>query len=253
MKEVLVDLRQALRETQKYELRTKNAEGLRRRPVVLAAAGLVVAGWLAWIGWSWLQSSVQHELPQPPGATSTQAVPVAHTLTYWLTVQTVKDGVVLAEVESTGTETFRRDSRFRFNFSNPQAGFVYVLNESRGVAGEPLMTLLYPTPSISAGSAEVPVRGVASTGSFYFDPKAAVERVWIVWSPQPQPQLEQAKRWVNAEHQGLIKDGVQAAVIQGLLMSSAAKGTATRVDEGAKRTIVTGGDLLVHKVELRTR
>ena len=93
-----------------------------------------------------------------------------------------------------------------------------------------------------------------STGSFFFDPKTPRERVWIVWSPQVQPQLEQAKRWMTPQDKGELKDGAEAAVIHGLLLSAEAKGTTDAPDTGANRVTVTGGsDLLVHKAELRTQ
>lgn len=259
VKDLLVDLRQVQKETQNYERRTQNAESPkerspffgRPRSLVLAAGGLLVA---VWIGWSWMQPSIPHESSAPPGATSTPPVLPTRTFQYWLSVQTLKDGAVVDEVDSAGTGIFSKSSRFRFNFSNPQPGFVYVLNEAAGPGGEPLLTVLYPRPSIRGGSAEVRAGEVVSTGSYLFDQKAAVERVWIVWSPEPQPQLEQAKKWVTQEHLGLVKDAAEAAALKGLLSSAAEKNTTARVDDGSKRMVVSGrGDLLVHMAELRTR
>ena len=248
MKDLALDLRRTQKETLNGELPTKKG----RRPLMLAAAGLVAAVLVAWGAWSWMQPKTPGDLPPPPGGSTTAAVPKS-TFSYWLTVQTPRDGAAPAEVESTGNQVYSNKAKFLFNFSNPQPGFVYVLNEATGGSGEPVLTMLYPTPSIRAGSAEVRAGEVVSTGTFLFDPSTSEERVWIVWSATPQKQLEGAKRWVTQKDQGRIRDGVESAVILGLLMSNQ-KGTDARADEAARRTMVSGNrDLLVHLARLRTR
>jgi hypothetical protein len=66
--------------------------------------------------------------------------------------------------------------------------------------------------------------------------------------------LERAKRWVNAQDLGQLKDRAEAREIYDLFVSAAAKNTSARVDDAARRTIVSGrGDLLVHRADLRTK
>jgi hypothetical protein len=113
--------------------------------------------------------------------------------------------------------------------------------------------VLYPTPSVAGGSAEVPLGRVTRTGDFRFDPNSPEETVWLVWSSQPHQQLERAKRWVNPEDQGRIKDGVEAAIVLGLLMNNQ-KGTTARPDDSGTRIGVSGAsDLLIRRVTLKTR
>jgi hypothetical protein len=173
------------------------------------------------------------------------------TFSYWLTVETPGGGGGVENMDSTGNQVYSRGARFRFNFSNPEPGYVYVLNEARAASGD-LLTMLYPTPSIRAGSAEVAGGGV-QTGWYRFQ-ASDVERVWIAWSPKPQPELERAKRWVNPDDFGQVKDAAEAQTLQRLLAAAAGKETTTRVDEGSQQMVVSGsGDLLVHLAELRTR
>ena len=205
---------------------------------------------MGWFVWTRIPSPVDRPLPSPPGSAPAISTPGARTFEYWLTVQPWNVGPQGDPVDSAGDEVFNSGSRFRFNFTNPQPGFVYVLNEGKGPAGNPQLTMLYPTPR--SGSAEVPAGGVARTGHYFFAGQG-VEHVWIAWSAQQHQLLENARRWVTPEDRGLIKDGAENAIVLGLLMNGA-KGTKARPDWASKRTIVSGsGDLLVYRADLRIR
>ena len=97
-----------------------------------------------------------------------------------------------------------------------------------------------PDNAVSNAVATRGVRGdrageTVRTGNFYFDPKASVERVWIVWSAKPQRDLESAKRFVNDEHRGEIKDPAEAAAVIGVLNVDAARATTAAADDASKR------------------
>ena len=251
MKEVGVDLRR--KETQIDEFRATTGKTEGRRPLMLAAVGLLLAGLVGWIGWSWMQPPSPRDLSVPPGESTTATAPT-RTFSYWLTVETPRAGRPAQSTDSPGNQVYSRGAKFLFNFSNPEPGHVYVLNEAPGASGGSVLTMLYPTPSVRAGSARVNAGEVAQTGFYLFDPKADVERVWIAWSREPQVDLERAKRYVTETDFGQVKDPEEAAALQRLLESAAKRGTTALVDDGSRQTVVSGrGDLLVHKAELRTR
>ena len=253
MKDLAVDLRQAQKKTTNYELKTTNEKPKRVRPLWrMAEALLVIATLVGWMVWKGMQPAADRPLPDPPGAT-TAALPL-RTFSYWLTVETPKAGGGAENVDSPGNQVYSRAARFRFNFSNPESGHVYVLNEARAASGELVLTMLYPTPSLRAGSAGVATGEVIQTGFYRFDPKTDGERVWIAWSRTAEEQLERAKRWVNPQDFGQVKDPAETAALQRLLSTASARETTARIDEAAKQTMVSGrGDLLVHLAELRTR
>jgi serine/threonine protein kinase len=259
MKEIAADLR-AVAETQKFHSRNQKADSTTqpvppiapwKRPVILAAS-VVATAWLGWIGWSWTRPPAGHVLPPTPGAALPVPAPAASAspkLEYWLTVEPPEGGPQ-APVAAAVTDAFTTGSRFRFNFTNPQPGHVYVLNEGKGSSGEPLLTVLYPMPSVRDGSARVPAGEVASTPTYVFRNRG-LESIWVVWSVKPHPELDRVKRWVTKEHQGLIKDAAEAATVLGLLIGGQ-PGTGARTDAQTKRTVLTGDrDVLVHRAELR--
>ena len=258
MSELAQDLR-TLEESQKYEGRSQKApepspaNSSSYRPLIVVAMLIAIAA-IAWFTWSWTRSAGDRQVPPAPAGAGTPAIPAppaaVRSFQYWLTVQPLSAGA--SSIESAGADVFRSASRFRFNFTNPEPGFVYVLNETSGRAGVPILTMLYPTPSLRGGSAGVSVGSVTSTGDFRFDPKSSVEHVWIVWSSQPHQLLERAKRWVNSESQGRIRDGAEAAQVFGLLGN--AQGATARTDESGKRMVVSGGtDPLIFRVTLQSR
>ena len=251
MKELLVDLRQVRQQPERVVVPPASPRSV--VPVVAGASFLVIAMIVGWAVWNSSVRGPETRFP-PPATFPSPSTAATRSFEYWLTVEPPPGISPRGAVESGGNEVFIAGSRFRFNFSNPSTGFVYVLNESTAPSGAPLLTMLYPTPSRRDGSAELTAGEVASTGNYFFDKNAGVERVWIVWSARPQEDLELAKRWVSPEHQGQVKDSDEARRIVGLLASEATKNTTARTDQPGKRTIVSGpGDLLVHKAELRTR
>jgi len=227
--------------------------GWRRNALLVLSAVLAAAG-LTWTAWTLSRPPSGDGTDERPAPAAPHAVPAARTFAYWLTVEPPARGRAGAgqPFQSAGDDVLDASSRIQFNFTNPQTGYVYVLNEDRGPAGEPLLTMLYPTPSRRSGSAEVPAGEVVTTGGYLFGAKP-VEQLWIVWSSSPQPVLEKVKRFVTPEDRGLIKASEEAARVLDLLQKSA-QGTTTRSDADVKRTVVTGsGELLVHLTQLRTR
>jgi hypothetical protein len=199
-----------------------------------AVALLLVLGFAGW--WAW--------------GTATPAPPPPARFEYWLTVQKMIDGKPYQdEFESSGQEVFGDGWRFRFNLQGREPGHFYLLNEGPAANGQTTLHLLFPTPSIQAGStagAGSPVR----TGWAQFTEHQGIERLWIVWSVKPVPELETAiQRYMNPEAAGLVKDPGEASSIVQLLKARLGT-TAVKVEE-TRRTLVSGsGDLIVRLAPL---
>ena len=178
---------------------------------------------------------------------------VRRSLDYRLIVQKEMDQ---KPVEATPEEEFDKNSRFQFNFRSTEAGFVYVLGETPGAPDNARLQLLFPTPSVANGSAAMRANVPLGTGFYRFadgSNSRESERVWFVWSLKELPEMERAKRWLNADDLGVIKDPAEAAAIDRLLAAHAADARAS-VDPVAKRTVVEGpGDILVSRADLKLK
>ena len=211
----------------------------RRAAMLIALALLVPTGLLLW-----------KSMAQPPAPPAPMP-----TFEYWLTVQKYRDGQRYGDTfESSGREIFEPGWRFRFNFQGPRPGYLYLLNQGPGAEGRLTLVMLFPTPSVNNGSAFVEGQQRFQTNEFAFDDSRGTERFWIAWSAGQIAELEQAKRWVNPDDAGHIKDQAQAAAILKLLETSPCKAEDVRKDSASQRTVVTvRGDVLTCLAELEHR
>ena len=169
----------------------------------------------------------------PAASTSNGSTPTAaaqpeaeHSLTYFVTVQ---DNPKLYPGKKPyrlpGEVVFHAGDRVRFNFTSPQPGYLYVINESPPLGGgATAYNILFPTPTSNGGSAQlvsgqevqIPDRG----DGFVFDAEEGTEKLWLIWSAKPIDQLESLKRWANPEDKGEIKDLAQSKGLGELLAGS---------------------------------
>jgi serine/threonine protein kinase len=197
--------------------------------------------------------------PQTPAATapgSTTAEP-ERVLTYSVTVQ--QDPRLYPgkrPFQLAGEMSFSAGDRVRFTFASPQAGSLYIINESPELGGgKTIFNLLFPSTSSNNGSAQlnadqqvqIPERG----DGFIFDAEEGTERLWLVWSAQTVGDLEALKKWANPQDRGEIKDTAQANLLRDFLLNHSASKPAVEKDEVKKQTTVKGnGDLLVKLINL---
>jgi hypothetical protein len=141
------------------------------------------------------------------------------------------------QAEADGDATFHAGDRIRLAVEANDDGYLYVVN--RGSSGT--WKLLFPSPEIKDGDNRVQKRvryEVPSGYTFTFDEQAGEEKLFIVLSRQPEPDLE-----------GLIyslgQNGKPAAEKPKVLMASAAFGD----DVIGKLRNAYARDLIVEKVD----
>jgi len=141
------------------------------------------------------------------------------------------------QVEADAEATFHAGDRIRLAIEANDDGYLYVVN--RGSSGT--WKLLFPSPEIKDGDNRVQKRvryEIPSGYTFTFDEQAGEEKLFIVLSRQPEPDLE-----------GLIyslgQGGQPAAEKPKVLMASAAFGD----DVIGKLRNAYARDLIVEKVD----
>ncbi|MEP7340130.1 MAG: protein kinase [Acidobacteriota bacterium] len=219
-----------------------------RAPAIIIAA-LAVALTIALVsaaGWWWLH-------PKSPAALSTATTEQLpeRWFSYSLTVQKVRDGSPYqTPFQSSGRDIYENGWKFRLNFSSPQSGFLYLINEGPTQGGAISYTLLFPLPSIKEASAQIESNEPMQTGWYEFNEFPGIEKFWIVWAAHPIGELETIKTVVlNSQDKGSIGNPRQRDTVRTLL----ARVTETHPveDRVKKQTLVSGhGDILIYLAEL---
>ena len=187
---------------------------------------------------------------------STPAPAPERQLSYSLLVQKMHGGKPYdSPFLSTGREIFENGWKFRFNFSSPQPGSLYLLNEGPGPGGAMLLTVLFPLPAVHDGVAQLTANERVETGWYVFDQHQGREKFWIVWASQPLNELELAsRRFANEKDQGLITDPQQSSAVRSLLDSHKSPSSALTSDSNAEQSTLRGsGDTITYAVELEHR
>ncbi len=175
-------------------------------------------------------------------------------LTYWLTVQKMRDGKPYEEpFESSGQEVFENGYGFRLNAAAPQTGYLYVFNEGATASGDMSFTIIYPTPITNGGSAMVNGNQPIQTNWNRFGGQAGTEEFWMVWSTTPVAELEAARDAAFKNEKGKITDAALLKTVREFLMKHSDPKPDVSKDRLRQQTMVRGGDPLVQLVELAHR
>jgi serine/threonine protein kinase len=177
-------------------------------------------------------------------------------LSYSLQVQKMRDGKPYQEAfRATGREIFENGWKVQFDFSFPQAGSLYLLNDGPGPDGKDALSLVFPTPSVNQGSAQVMAYTNVQSAWLLLDNHAGREKFWVVWAIHPLPELERARTQMFAAQQAheddpqIIRDPQLNQAVPALL-AKAPVASAT-VDPASQQTSLQGhGDVLVSGLEL---
>jgi hypothetical protein len=206
---------------------------------LLAIAAAVAVAWLIWAA----LGKRQHNATLAP----------ERRLSYSLLVQKTRDGKPYQEAfRATGREIFENGWKVKFDFSLPEAGSLYVLNDGPGANGTPALALVFPTPSVNNGSAQLMAYQHVQSGWLVFNDSPGKEKFWIVWADKPVDELEQAVTQVARTKDAVIGDAKLDAAIRNDLGKSAP--VQVSVDQDSKLTAVSGhGALLVSELELEHR
>jgi len=217
-----------------------------RASLVAGVVLLIAAGALIWNS----GDREQGHAPEPE--------PMTERLSYWMMVQKYRDGKPYQEpFKLTGEINFESDYHVRLHVTNRRSGFLYILNEGpKPVNGLPGYVLLFPSPTANQGLAQltagrqiaIPERG----DGFFFDREQGTEKLWLVWSSSPVPEMESVRSLVNPKDRGAISDPAQIrAVRDWLAKNNQPAQLAVEKDERNKQTNVKGrGETLVHQIRL---
>ncbi|MGA9773452.1 MAG: serine/threonine-protein kinase [Blastocatellia bacterium] len=246
----------AARETQKdlNESRIGNTENTPtnsggKRVIILLALIMVIAASLVWaVATGRFSRPSQSEAVSLPPSIAPERV-----LTYSITAQkNPKLYPGSKPFQLPGEVIFSPGDRVRFTVSSPQAGYLYVINESPAAQS---FNVLFPSTTSNNNSAQltagqqiqIPERG----DGFVFDAEQGTEKLWLVWSANAVAELEAVKRWANPQDRGEVKDGAQASRLRAFLADHSASELDSKKDEVNKQTIVKcKGDVLAKLVNL---
>ena len=230
-----------------------------------ALVGLVATAALAGgvLGWRVLSSpGTGPEAAAPPAALVPAGTPVttpalAQSLTYFVTVQKYRDGTPYREpFRLPGEMLFGPDDRIRLEFSSPEAGHLYIVNEGpepRG--GAPSYNVLFPTAAAGgAASALVPAAATVRVPDktwFQFDEERGTERLWVIWAKDPVPPLEAVKGLANPRDRGVVGDSALVEGIRAFLGGHAGVSVKATRDEQSRHTVLeASGNVLVSLLKL---
>lgn len=110
--------------------------------------------------------------------------------------------------------TVPQQTRFRLRVTGHDTGFLYVFSESMDGA---TVNVLFPSPASYGGSSRLERNvhvSIPEQSWFEFGDTPGVERVWLLWSHAPIPELEASRRWVNDHNRGVVEDASERAAIQ---------------------------------------
>jgi serine/threonine protein kinase len=216
-----------------------------RKKSLLIASSVLAAALLVWAVMANRQPSVAPVIPPAPVA----PVPERQ-LSYSLLVQKMRNGKPYQDTfAATGHEIFENGWKVRFDFSLPQSGSLYLLNDGPGPAGNQELSVVFPTPSVNNGSAQVMAYRNVQSGWLVFNNHAGREKFWMVWAVKPVLELEQSIQQVSKSRDPVIHDLKLTQAIRGLLEKSVA--ATTSIDRENKQTSLSGhGDVLVSELEL---
>ncbi len=171
-----------------------------------------------------------------------------HILRYFSMVRKVHDGVLLKEpVRYASERILEEDHQIRFTFSNPEAGHLYILNEGPKSTNEkPDLNCLAVETLNANQSFNIPRENYLA-----FDKEQGKEKLWLVWSPIPLPQLESLKHLLTPKYRGVVADPAEAKTVLMFLKNAQQADKSDEIGEDGERTLLkTRSDILVRLIPL---
>jgi len=255
-KDMLIDLKRLRKDldagTRTTDVTERGSDKKRVLMIALIAMAVVTAAIFAVNMWRASRARSTDE----PATTSASAVAVpvfSQTLTYWMTVQQLREGRYREPFTVAGELNFEVGDRVRLNVRSPQAGHLYIVSEGprKGTAA-PEFNFLFPSTTannnVSLLAAGTEIR-LPEQSWWQFDKEQGVERLWLVFAADAVSELEDAKKFASTKTQGRITDPAVNKSIQDLLTThSATKPDAEKGDE--LTTLKTADKVLVYPIRL---
>jgi class 3 adenylate cyclase len=201
---------------------------------------------------------------QPPKVEAAPPVELEQSVSYWLTVQKMRNGKPEGEpIESAGDNIFGNGWKFRLNLRPNQHGALYLVNVGLGKNGVDEYNILFPIPEneqplqvnkhLDATLAAGQTVQLPRTEWYRFVGKTGVEKIWIILSKEPVAALnaifEEAAR--NKDAPGVVTNPEHIAHLQTLLKKYEEAPPESRTDKASKLTLVRGrGEVLVNLIQL---
>jgi len=225
----------------------------KRVPVIVAGSLAIVAFAIAG-AWNKLKPNTTSVTPPTNAVTETVPGP-EQSLTYWLTVQKMLNRKPLGKpMESVGNIIFGNGWRFRFNLRPAQSGALYLLNGGPGKNGALEYNVLFPLPQQSQLNARLSANQTMQSGWYQFVDQTGVEKLWIIWSAQPIPELDAifSQAVASKQNPGVVMDPTHIALVETYLKKYESA-RPEKIDELSQNlTSVRGrGQVIVSLVELR--
>jgi hypothetical protein len=221
-KDLLVDLKaiKAGIDSQPVRQRTTRAAALIAAAIVAALVAIVV----------WPRSSGKPSQERPAAVAS---APAAIALSYWITVQKYRGGRPFEEpFRLAQAINFEKDYRIRLHLSAPRPGFLYLVSEAPGDGqiSNPY-NLIAATPLEAGRETQIPEKSW-----FQFDAETGAERLWIVWSTRPVPELDSSTPFMNPNDKGTIRDAMISRAVGAFLTSQTRVQPALETDDRTQQT-----------------
>lgn len=224
---------------------------------ILAAGVLLVLLAAGIIGWTvYRRTSVVGLFP-----VSAITEPV-HRLQYALVAQEMSDGKPLGSTyRSDGREVFKSGTALALNFKSNSAGHLYVFSESpnqtiaqesSGVEQKTQFYLLFPTGGRRGGSSDIAADEPLQTEFNEFDGPPGRELLWIVWTKDIVPELENAVK--SGLRRGSIDDSEAASKLRSFLQSRSQNKFEVAADtSNVTTTLSSQAGEIVYRLELQRR
>jgi hypothetical protein len=184
--------------------------------------------------------------------------PARISLEFSLTVQMMRNGKPYkASFESTGRNIYDDGTEFWINISTQDSGYLYLINEGPTASGTITYRLLYPNPEDGdarlAGGQRMVIPDERHP-AYIFQEGTGTEKVWIIWSKQSIPVMEELKGHVNSMSNDITDPAQIESVRKFLSEHQTSKKTEAVEDETNMRVMVSSSDdVLVYLTKLEHR
>lgn len=228
--------------------------GLRHVFLLLLVVTVGVAGFLYWQAYSF-QTALQAEKDATglnAENTENSSILPEREFPFYLMVQKYRGGQPYKEpFRSTGREIFETGYKFQMVFETVPEGFFYIFNEdSNARTADGAFNILFPTPLRNEGLAQVREGQKIETGNNRFGSNTGKEFVWIIWTKERQPALEDVRETAFA-NQGAVSQNEKTAQLREFINRHFDPETKViKQLEEQKTVIKRKGDFLVYKIEL---
>ena len=140
---------------------------------------------------------------------------------------------------------FEKGNRVQLFVNTPKEGYLYLINEGPGG-----YVVLFPSTLNNNGSSKITSNQqiqIPGKGSFVFDAEEGTEKIWMIFTPKEEADLESLKEVATPEKKGELKDPVMVQKITAFIQNHPSDKTESKRDLDNDQTILqTKGDALVY-------